>query len=302
MDTLEKEETEEASIRRKSMSKDEVAIIVDSTAYLPAELITEYNLHVIPLYLNWAGESLRDNVDITPEEFYKRLQEAKEMPTTSQPSAGEFVELFSRVAEAADSIVGVFISSELSGTVASAHAAAEMMEDTPIEIVDSYSASMGLGYITLAAARAVANGADHAAAATAARALVPQTQLLFMVDTLEFLHRGGRIGGARRFVGSMLSIKPVLHLVEGRIEPLASVRTKRKAIQHMLDKAAEEMSHKHDIHAAVIHAAAEQEANRLRDEVKELLDPVELLVAEISPVIGAHAGPGAVGLIYHAGS
>ena len=150
------------------MSKAKVAVVVDSTAYIPPALVAQYNIHVIPQILNWEGSSLRDDVDIKPDAFYARLATAKEMPTTSQPSAGEFHEFFSKVAETADSIVAVLISNSLSGTQASAQAASSMMEDYPIEIVDSQSAAMGLGYMAVTAARAIENGADYQAAAEAA--------------------------------------------------------------------------------------------------------------------------------------
>lgn len=282
------------------MSKAKVAIVVDSTAYIPPALVAKYNINVIPQILNWEGSSLRDDVDIKPDAFYSRLATAKEMPTTSQPSAGEFHEFFSKVAETAESIVAILISKSLSGTQASAQAAAAMMEDTPIEIVDSESAAMGLGYMVLAAARAIENGADYKEAAEAARALVKGMRVLFVVDTLEFLHRGGRIGGAQRLIGSMLSIKPILHLVDGKIEPLASVRTKKKALAHLMSVAEEEMAGKSGVKAAVIHAAAADDAQKLSDQVRDALNPEEMHIVELSPVVGAHVGPKALGLIYYA--
>ncbi|WP_420640775.1 DegV family protein [Candidatus Leptofilum sp.] len=282
------------------MSKARVAVVVDSTAYIPPALVTQYNIHVIPQILNWEGSSLRDDVDIKPDAFYSRLATAKEMPTTSQPSAGEFHEFFSKVAETAESIVAILISKSLSGTQASAQAAASMMEDYPIEIVDSQSAAMGLGYMALAAARAIENGADYKEAAEAARAIVSNMRVLFVVDTLEFLHRGGRIGGAQRLIGSMLSIKPILHLVDGKIEPLASVRTKKKAIAHLLNVAQEEMAGKSGVKTAVIHAAAAADAEKLHDQLGQILNPEETHIVELSPVVGAHVGPKALGVVYFA--
>jgi fatty acid kinase fatty acid binding subunit len=281
------------------MSKAKVAIVVDSTAYIPPTLVAQYNIHVIPQILNWEGSSLRDDIDIKPDAFYARLATAKEMPTTSQPSAGEFHEFFSKVAETAESIVAILISQSLSGTQASAQAAASMMEDYPIEIVDSQSTTMGLGYMVLTAARAIENGADYKVAAETARAMVADMRVLFVLDTLEFLHRGGRIGGAQRLIGSMLSIKPILHLVKGKIEPLASVRTKKKALAHLLQVAATEMAGKSNIKAAVIHAAAANDAQKLHDQLKQKINPAELHIVELSPVIGAHVGPLALGVIYY---
>jgi DegV family protein with EDD domain len=279
-----------------------VAIVVDSTAFIPPDLVAQYNLHVIPQVLNWEGESYRDNVDIEPNEFYTRLKTAKEMPTTSQPSAGEFHEFFSKVAETADSIVAILLSEHLSGTLASARAAVDMMDEYPIEIVDSRSTVMGLGFMVLAAARAIENGADYKEAAAAARALKEKMRIIFVVDTLEFLHRGGRIGGAKRFVGSMLSIKPILQLIDGKIEPLASVRTKRKAINHMLQVAEDEMQGKTNIHVSVMNALAPSEGKNIMAEMERRLKPVELYSTELSPVIGTHVGPGTVGVIYYAES
>ena len=149
--------------------KKKVAIVTDSTAYIPKDLVEKYDLHVIPLIVNWEGKSLHDDVDITSDEFFKRLPAAKDMPTTSQPSAGEFKELFDKVAETADSILAILISEPLSGTQASARLAADMMEGVDIEIVDSRSSSMGLGFMVIAAARALENGASLAEAAEAAR-------------------------------------------------------------------------------------------------------------------------------------
>lgn len=280
-------------------TKAKVAVAVDSTAYIPQELIEKYNLHVIPLHVNWEGQSLRDNVDIKPDEFYRKLTQAKEMPTTSQPSAGEFVDFYSQIAETAESIVSIHISSELSGTIASAHAAAKLMENFPIEIVDSRSTSMGLGYLALAAAQAIEQGANHKEAAAAAQAILPRLRLVFVVDTLEYLHRGGRIGGAQRLFGSMLSIKPLLQLEDGRIEPLDKVRTKSKAVQRLLEIAAQSAQNAGTLHVTVLNAAAAAEAESLAAQVQDLLKPASLTLVEISPVIGTHTGPGALGLAWY---
>lgn len=281
------------------MSKAKVAIVIDSTAYIPQALIEQHNIHVIPLLVNWAGESLRDGVDITPDAFYTRLENAKEMPSTSQPSAGEFFDLYSKIAEEAESIVSIHISSELSGTVASAHAAAKLMGDFPIEIVDSLSTSMGLGYMGLTAARAAENGASYTEVAAIARGLIDSVHVVFVVDTLEFLHRGGRIGGAQRLFGSMLSIKPLLELQAGKIEALEKVRTKRKAAQRLLDLVVERCEGKGKVYAAVANASAPQEAQSLADDLQKRLAPAELYIVDMSPVIGTHTGPGALGIAWY---
>lgn len=284
------------------MAQKSVAIVTDSSAFLPEVVREQYGIHMIPLNLHWGEESLLDGVEITTDEFYRRLAEADAVPTTSQPSAGRFLELFERVAEEADSIVGVFISSDLSGTFASANAAREMMADYPIEIVDSRSASLGLGLIAVAAARAVEEGKGFRQAAAAARTLAQHTRVLFVVDTLEYLHKGGRIGGAKRFLGSVLSIKPILHLVDGEIEPLGSVRTKRKAVDRMLTVVRDETAGAGPLHMAVISAAAPEEGDALCARVRREFDPASLIQGELSPVVGAHTGPGTVGIAFYDGA
>ncbi len=281
------------------MTKTKVAIVTDSVANLTPETIAEHNIYVIPQMLNWEGQSLLDQIDITTAEFYARLPQSKDLPKTSQPAPGQFTEHFQKVAEGAESIVAVFVSSALSGTIQSAHLGAQAMGDYPIEIVDSRSASLGLGLLAVAAARYAAAGHDYHEVAEHVRGLVPRMRVLFVVDTLEYLHKGGRIGGAKRLVGSVLSIKPVLHIENGQIEPLASVRTKSKAIAHMLDVVLGEMKGKQHIHAGIIHAGAPQDAEAIKQQVLQAVRLEELLLNELTPVIGANVGPGVVGMGYY---
>jgi DegV family protein with EDD domain len=281
------------------MSKARVAIVTDSTCNLPDEFVEKHNIHVIPQTLVWDGETLLDGVDITPEQFYERLANSRSIPTTSQASAGEFLELFKRIAGEAESILAILVSDELSGTLDSARAAVGMMEEFPIEIVDSRSSSMGLGLIALAAARAVEGGATLAEAAEIAKSLVPRMRVLFVVDTLEYLHKGGRIGGAQRLIGSMLSLKPLLQVEDGRIEAKAKIRTKKKAISHLLDVVMNETSGNKGVHASVINAAAPEEGRYLFDTVRERIQPVEISFCELTPVVGTHVGPGTVGIAYY---
>lgn len=279
--------------------KRKVAILTDSTANLSEELLKEYGIQVIPLTVNWEGESLLDGVDIQVDEFYQRLPNAKEMPTTSQPSVGQFIEFFQQAAETADSIVGIFISEPLSGTMDSARAAAKELSDLNIELVDSRSAAMGLALIVTNAARMADAGKDYQEIAEKARALVPNIRLLFVVDTLEYLHKGGRIGGAQRLVGSVLSIKPILHLVDGKIESMESVRTKRKAVARLMDIVGEESGWGSQVHYGVLDAEAPDTADQMYDEIEEHGEPAEILRGGISPVIGTHIGPGAVGIAFY---
>ena len=281
------------------MARRKVAIITDSTTGLPEAWLRENQIHVIPLNVHWSGQTLLDNVDITVDEFYTRLQSAKELPTTSQPSAGAFLQLFQEIAETAESIVCILISGDLSGTVASAHAGRDLFDNQiPVEIVDTRSASLGEAIIVTAAARAAALGKDHKEVAAIAEAVANQLRVLFVVDTLEYLHKGGRIGGAKRFVGSVLAVKPILQLRDGKVEPLASVRTKRKAVDAMLQTIKEETMGATALHVCVAHAAAPEEGEQLAQRIREELRPKELLFSELSPVIGTHAGPGTLGVAF----
>lgn len=279
------------------MSTKPIAIVTDSTAYLPPDVRERLDIPVIPLNVLWGGEVLKDGVDIDPPTFYRRLQTAKVMPTTSQPSAGEFVEFFRRVAEekGTDTIVGAYISSQLSGTIASAEAAKELLPDLRIEVIDSRSTSMGLGFQVMAAAEAARTGASVEDVIAAAAQVRERMHILFMVDTLEFLHRGGRIGGGKRFLGTALQIKPLLGL-DGAIEGIEQVRTKKKALARMLEILRERAGTSSVFRAAVVHANAQEDALALAEDVRAQLGPEELYLAEVSPVIGTHTGPGTLGI------
>lgn len=277
-----------------------VAIVADSVSNLPADLVKQYDIHIVPAIVNWEGQSLLDGIDISTDAFYQRLRTSKELPKTSQPSPGQFAEVFEKLVSEGKSVVAITVSEALSGTYASANLALQTMPDAPIEIVDSRSASLGQGLMVLAAARAAAEGKSQAEVAAYVRSIVPRMRVMFVVDTLDYLHKGGRIGGAQRLVGSVLSIKPVLHLHDGRVEPLASVRTKTKAVQHMLDAMlSEAKDSKTPVHAGAIHAAAPEAGADIAQRIREALAPVELVVTELSPTIGTNVGPGTVGVGFY---
>lgn len=285
------------------MSKQQLAVVTDSTVNFPAEILEEHNIPTIPLHVIWGEEILKDGVDIQPTAFYERLQTDKDLPTTSQPSAGEFVDFFRQVAESqgVDTIVGFFISSELSGTVASAKAAKGLLPELHIEVVDSLSTSMGLGFQVLAAMEKAKAGGSVQEVIDAGSSLRYDVQLMFMVDTLEFLHRGGRIGGARRLLGTALRIKPLLELEHGKIDTLDQVRTQKKALARMLEVSKERAGRQPVVRAAVVHANAPEGCQQLQEEVKSTLDIEEVYVTEVSPVIGTHTGPGTLGVAFHTG-
>ena len=277
-------------------AKRKVAVVTDSTSYIPHDLVAQYGLTIVPQILNWEGKSYLDGVDISNEDFYARLSTAKELPTTAQPSPGQFMEAFSELKKTAETIVCIVISDHLSGTLDSARAAAQALPDLPIEVIDSRSVSMGLGLLVLLAARMAEEGRDYIQIAASVCSLIPHIRLLFVVDTLEFLYRGGRIGGAQRLLGSVLSIKPILHIEDGRIQPLESVRTKKKALRRLMELVEEQTSGWSEVHAAVVDATAPDTADAIFDQISEAIKPVEILRAGLSPVVGVHAGPGAIGV------
>jgi DegV family protein with EDD domain len=276
-----------------------IAVVTDSTAYIPEQALGAFDIPVIPLWLIWGDERFRDGVDIDPPTFYGRLPESKVFPTTSQPSAGEFVDFFQQAGEGAEAVVSVLISSKLSGTVASALAAKIQLPDLDIRVVDSLSTSMGLGFGVLVAARAAAAGKSVDEVVAAAEQARDEMNVLFAVDTLEYLHRGGRIGGAKRLLGTALNLKPLLHLVDGRIEPLASVRTKRKAVARMLDVAEERLGGRPMAEAAVLDVDCPEEGKAVAEMMKERFGLSVVYQAQVSPAIGTHAGPGTIGICFY---
>ncbi|NPA92701.1 MAG: DegV family protein [Chloroflexi bacterium] len=278
-----------------------VAVVTDSTASLPADLVEKYHIHVVPLRVVWDGVAYRDGVDMTPEAFYRRLAESKTLPTSSQPSAQDFVDVFRPLLDEGYDVLTVVISSKMSGTMSSAQQAKEMLGADNIEIVDSLSTGMETGFHALLAARAAAEGASLAECKAIAEKAREHSGFLLMVPTLEFLHRGGRIGGASRWFGTMLRIKPILEVRGGRVEPLEKVRARRKALQRMADITVERVGDSKPVRLAVVHTGAEEDARQLLAQLSERLDPVETLIGDVSPVVGVHVGPNGVGVVYVAG-
>ena len=280
-----------------------VGIITDSTAYIPDALLKQYNISVVPLTLIWGEETFEDGVDIKPGEFYKRLANTKVMPTTSQATIPSMQKAFTDFLEQGYDVLGIFISSKLSGTVDSAMQARQAMPKGAdrIAIVDSLATIMALGWPVLTAARAAEAGENLAECARVAQQARDQTGVLFVVETLEFLRRGGRIGGAQALLGTALNIKPLLELQDGRIESVEKIRTKGKALGRMLDLAEAKMGGRTPVRLATSHANAEADAQELLEKAIIRFNPVETYNTPLSPVIGAHAGPGTMALSYMTG-
>jgi DegV family protein with EDD domain len=275
------------------VSTNRVAIVTDSTADLPRELAASRSVTVVPLTLNLDGQSLLDGVDITPAEFYRRLPRATAHPTTSQPSPGRFAETYSALLANHDAVVSIHISEKLSGTVASARQAADMTDPKRIHVIDSEVVSMSLGLVTLAASAMAGRGDEPKAIEAKVLAMRPLIQTYFSVATLEFLRKGGRIGRASALLGSVLQVKPVLCIRDGLVTPLERVRTFERALTRIVELT-REVDRGQGVCIIVGHAGAEADAERVSRELEPIAET--LMIQPLGPVVGAHAGPGVVGV------
>ncbi len=284
------------------MGSEKILVVTDSSSSLPEQLTKKLDIQVIPLWLVWDEKCYLDGVDIDSETFYKRLRESESLPSSTQPSAVEFKEFFQRLADRCTGIVCVLASSKISGTVESAEAAKDFIPGLAIEVVDSRFSAMGEGLICAAAARVAASGGSMGEVVAAAEKARENTHLLFVVDTLEYLHKGGRIGGAKRLLGTALNIKPILHFEDGVIQPLSQTRTMKKGIDELLVIAESRLGDRHMEEAAVVHVDCLKEGKALVEIVKERFDPAEIHLSDVSPVVGTHVGPGALGLAFYPAS
>ena len=277
-----------------------IKIVTDSTAYLPETFVRQHDIRVVPLYVHFGEEAFREGVELSDEEFYARLKEASALPTTSQPSAGEFHQVFEELAGAGHEIVTLTISSKLSGTWNSAMAAKEMLPEAGISIIDTFSTAVGMHLMINAAIEAAAAGATRQEIVERIEEIKKTSQLWFVVDTLEYLAKGGRIGNARAFMGTLLKVKPILTLQDGAIEPCEQVRSKPKALARMIEIAEEYVGNKGpQAKVAVLNALVPAEAEALGQELVERMGCAPPLVGDLGPVIGTHTGPGVVGIALH---
>jgi DegV family protein with EDD domain len=283
------------------MSK--IALVTDSTTYMPPELVKKHNISVAPQVLIWGDQTYKDGVDIQSSEFFTRLKTAKVMPTTSQVAVISFQEIFQDLVDKGHEVLALLVSSKLSGTVQSAMQAKDLMSSAreKVNVVDSQSVAMALGFQVLAVARALEDGASLKDAVALAEKSYQYTGVFFAVDTLEFLHRGGRIGGAQRFLGTMLNMKPILAIQDGRVEGIDRIRTKNKAQDRVLELTIEKVAGRTPVRLATLHANAAEDAKALLSRAEQALNPLESIFTEVSPTVGTHAGPGTVGLAFMAG-
>jgi DegV family protein with EDD domain len=280
------------------LSPENTAIVVDSTADLPNASERHPNWRMVPLYVRFGTETYRDYVDLTPEEFYKRLRSSSETPSTSQPTPADFAEMYKSLA-AYERILVLTISAKLSGTHESARLAAETENDTRVRVIDSESASGGIVILGDALQRRLARGAEEDELLALVERFKREAGLLFTVDTLDFLVRGGRVGRAAGLAGQLLNVKPILAIKEGEVHPLKRVRGRAKALAEFERLFVEGSRDDPDLHVGVAHAEAEREAQELVRRIREARPGVSVdFFGTLGPVVGTHAGPGTLGLFW----
>lgn len=271
------------------------AVVTDSTAYIPKEMRKKANIHMIPLNVIFGDEVYQEEIDITWDQFYEEVK-TKELPTTSQPPIGQFVELFENLAEDYDAVISVHLSSGISGTYQGAITAGTMVEGIKVYAFDSEISCMVQGFYALEAAEWAERGEDPEAIIARLEELKATARAYFMVDDLSHLQRGGRLSGAAAFFGSLLQVKPLLHFENKVIVPFEKIRTRKKALKRIADLLGEDAAKGGQYRAVIIHANREQEALEWRDELAAMYPNVEFSISYFGAVIGTHLGEGSMGM------
>ncbi|KKO52164.1 DegV family protein [Paenibacillus sp. DMB20] len=273
-------------------------IVTDSTADIPADLVKKYDIRIVPLRVMFGHDSYLDGIEITPGDFYKRLVASSQMPTTSQPSPADFAAAYEAVLKESPgcSILSIHLSSGMSGTYQSALLATSMLEEeTDITVWDSKSASYGFGLFVVHAAKLAEEGASVEEIVSAVEELRSQRKLYFLVDTLEYLQKGGRIGKASAILGTLLNIKPILSIdQEGIIYAVEKVRGRKKATSRIIELFQKELPGITNIHVGVGHTADPASVEEFLEQLSTVFTVKEVVLSEIGAVIGTHVGPGTI--------
>ncbi|HQE92655.1 MAG TPA: DegV family protein [Anaerolineae bacterium] len=277
---------------------EKVIVVTDSSATVPTALVKELDIRVVPILLHLDGRSYRDGIDLSPDEFYHLLRTGQYTPTTAAPSLGDFLRIYAAAAQESAGVVAIHLSSQLSVTYNLAVTASQLVDGTPIRVINSGTAAMAQGFVVLEAARAAAAGANLEEVVARAEEIAAKVHLYATLETLEYLQRGGRIGGAAAWAGGILQITPVLYVRHGHVEPLARPRTRPRAIQVMVDEMVRLVNDR-PVHVAICQADAREEAEDLKQRVETLFNCTELYVTEFTPVMGAHTGPGLLGVAFY---
>lgn len=278
-----------------------VKIVTDSTSYIPIELIKKYDISIVSLSVSFKDENIRE-VDIDNENFYKKMEEYNTIPTSSQPSVEEMYKAFEKHVRENNEVVGIFISSHMSGTFSTASMVKNMiLEEYPkakIELIDSKSNSMQLGFAVIMAAEAAVEGKKLESVVEAAYKNIKRSRFIFSPDTLAYLKKGGRIGGASALIGSLLSIRPILTVVEGKTEILSKVRTSKRAVETIINTFIEDTKKFGFGDVIIHHINCEEKAKKIAYTIEKQVGKI-VKICDIGPVIGVHVGPGAIGLVYY---
>lgn len=282
-----------------------VAIVTDSCASIPESLLQALKIHWVPYYIHRGQEVLRDLVTARRETFYRWLPTAEELPQTASPGPGDYLQMYEQIAEEEDTdeIVSIHMTSKASGAYQAASVAAstlqERLPDLKVEVIDTLNVSMCQGWMAIEAARAALEDKSLSDVVDVVRRMVPLTHMIQTADTLKYLYMGGRIGRAKHLVGSLLKIKPLIGMEDGLIVPLGTARSRRRAYEMMADMVESAVGHMGKIKVAYVHAAAQEEVEKIRELIDERLQSVESVVAELSPALGVHSGPGTAGVCYY---
>jgi DegV family protein with EDD domain len=278
-----------------------VAIVTDSTCCLPQELVREYDICVVPISINYEGKSYRDGIDISPNEVYRIMRKREALPTTSVPSPGDFLETYRQLSSKAESILCITVTGLQSKMFDTALLAKEETPNTAIEVLDSRAVAGSLGFIVLAAAKAAREGASLTQAAEAARSMIPRVNSIFMLDTLFYLARTGRIGRASAWAGALLDMKPIVEhsTAIGETTPVARPRTKSKAVRRLLEIMAQRVGDS-PVHVNVHHGDELEEGEKLKAQIASQFNCVELYLTDFTPAMGVHAGPGLLAISFYA--
>jgi DegV family protein with EDD domain len=271
------------------------AVVTDSTAYIPKEIRDKWNIHMISLNVIFGNEAYQEEVDITAGQFYQQVKET-ELPTTSQPPIGQFVELFETLSKDYDAVISIHLSSGISGTFAGAITASTMVENLKVYPFDTEVSCMPQGLYAIEAAKMALDGAEAEEIVLRLEELKKTARAYFMVDDLSHLQRGGRLSSAQAIIGSLLQVKPLLHFENKVIVPFEKIRTRKKAMKRIVDLLGEDAASGEPYQAVIIHANREEEAVEWRSELESLYPNVEFSLSYFGPVIGTHLGEGAMGL------
>lgn len=276
-----------------------IAIVTDSTAYIPNELLEQHHIYTIPLSVAFGDETFREGIDITTEEFYRRVQEEEDLPSTSQPAIGSFIELYGQLAEQYDAVLSIHLSKRFSGTYNAAKSAGDMVENIDVYPYDTELSAMPQGFFAIAAAELAAEGKTPEEIILYLDDMKVKSRAYFLVEDLSHLQRGGRLNRGQALIGSLLNIKPVLHIVDGLIVPFEKIRTRKKAIKRIMSMLEEDAQTKDVKRVVFIHANDPPAAEELRNNFTHKYPHIETVISYFGPVIGTHLGEGSVGVCWY---